>query len=101
MEEQQQSPAEAVDPADVAIAADEGRRRRRRRLLVAATLIIALVGYVLSPALFVFLEDQRILSPEVSTVWMFLLWPLEMAYENNQTVRDFYDGYLALMGVTP
>ena len=101
MEEQRQSPAEAVDPADVAIAVEEGRRRRRRRLLVAAAVIIALVGYVLSPGLFVLLFTRGLLSSEVTTVWEFLLWPLHEAYVNIPIVRVFYDGYFELMGVNP
>ena len=95
------SQSDAVDPADVAFAIDEARRRKRRRLLIVVALAISLVGYVLNPALFVFLERRGMLPPAIKAVWIVLLWPLEMAYKNSLIVRDFYDGYFALIGVDP
>ena len=101
MELPQNSPSASIDPADVAIAKVEGRCRRRHRLLIAAAVLCPLVGYILSPVLFVSLERRGMLTPEMSSIGMLLLWPLHEAYMNVEIVHDFYDSYFELMGVKP
>ena len=69
--------------------------------MIVAALFSSVMGYVLSPAMFVLLERRGMLSPTMDTVGMFFLWPLHEAYMNIPIVHDFYDGYFELMGVNP
>ncbi len=101
MEVQRQFPAEAVDPADVAIAVEEGRRRRRRTWLVTAALVSSLFSYFLSPGLFMFLEKRGMVSAEAKTVLIVLCWPIRVAYQNIPIVKFLYDIYIELIGVNP
>jgi hypothetical protein len=67
-------------------------------LLIAAAVFCLLAGYIFSPALIVFLERRGMVTPEIASVSMFLLWPLHEAYLNIEIVHDFYDGYFELTG---
>jgi hypothetical protein len=88
-----------IDPADIAIARDEGRQRRRVRNRVAVVSVGLLVGYVLSPGPLIKLLNQEMLPRSVQQICDVYWWPLHFAYENVPVVKRFYDSYFHLFGV--
>ena len=93
------SPPAAIDPADVAIARADSRRRRRRVWLVLAGFVFLVVGYILSPGVFVMMEARGMLPPEAEPIVRVLFAPLEFFYNRFPVVEMFYDSYFEVMGV--
>jgi hypothetical protein len=93
-----QPPPIPLDPADVAIARSE-RKQRWRRFWLSVTAFVSLpVGYVLSPAAFVFMDQRGLVPPEVTPAFDLLYAPLDYAYHTFPAVEYFYDTYFEVIG---